>query len=44
MYIYLPRHFGVVGPADADAEIEAEPRAEDGETVLVVDDEPTVRM
>ena len=44
MYIYLPRRFGVVGPADADAEIEAEPRAEDGETVLVVDDEPTVRM
>jgi PAS domain S-box-containing protein len=41
--LYLPRH---VGAADQDEEIdEAEPpRAEQGESVLIVDDEPTVRM
>lgn len=42
--IYLPRHVGAVDeplvlPGEGDT-----PRAEDGETVLVVDDEPTVRM
>ena len=42
--IYLPRQFGkeeaaTATPAPADV-----PRAQDGETVLVVDDEPTVRM
>ncbi|WP_267427223.1 PAS domain-containing sensor histidine kinase [Methylobacterium sp. GC_Met_2] len=42
--IYLPRHHG-----DGEAHEEAErtsdlPRSEQGETVLVVDDEPTVRM
>jgi PAS domain S-box-containing protein len=42
--IYLPRHSGspvnnAVGQEDAKL-----PRAEPGETVLVVDDEPTVRM
>jgi PAS domain S-box-containing protein len=42
--LYLPRFFGEA--ADDDARIQgAEPtRAESGETVLVVDDEPTVRM
>jgi PAS domain S-box-containing protein len=41
--IYLPRHRG---PAEAEEkeEVIALPRAEAGETVLVVDDEPTVRM
>ncbi len=42
MCLYLPRHFGT---ADADADGTAErthPGA--GETILVVDDEPTVRM
>jgi PAS domain S-box-containing protein len=41
--IYLPRHRG---PAEAEEKEEpvALPRAEAGETVLVVDDEPTVRM
>jgi PAS domain S-box-containing protein len=41
--IYLPRH---LGPAEApeDIRIAELPRASDGETVLVVDDEPTVRM
>ena len=42
--VYLPRH---VGEAAAEANHEgpgALPRAEAGETVLVIDDEPTVRM
>jgi len=43
--LYLPRH---VGDADVSTETETEPalvpQARDGETVLVIDDEPTVRM
>jgi len=42
--IYLPRHAGkleVEGVAPQSAEL---PRAGEGETVLVVDDEPTIRM
>jgi PAS domain S-box-containing protein len=42
--IYLPRH---AGEADADEQIDLQtnaPRAEGGETILVVDDEPLVRM
>ena len=43
--IYLPRHYGEGSEAmpEADRNDEA-PRAVEGETVLVVDDEPTVRM
>ena len=42
--IYLPRHHGEA-PVDSDeVAAEAEARSEQGETVLVVDDEPTVRM
>ena len=42
--IYLPRHSGAAAE-DADDRVEQElPRARAGETVLVVDDEPTVRM
>ncbi len=42
--IYLPRHMGEAMPDDSgDPEAHALP-AGDGETVLVVDDEPTVRM
>jgi PAS domain S-box-containing protein len=42
--IYLPRHRGKA-PDERLVEIETEqPRAEAGETVLVVDDEPTIRM
>jgi PAS domain S-box-containing protein len=42
--IYLPRHYGQAAEAaDAQAPVQL-PRAEAGETVLVVDDEPTVRM
>ena len=43
--IYLPRHYGEAddrGPAVDGCS--ARPRSEQGETVLVVDDEPTVRM
>ncbi len=42
--LYLPRHFGEVDDADLIPEIEQAPRAQAGETVMVVDDEPTVRM
>jgi CheY-like chemotaxis protein len=44
--IYLPRYRGRADDSEAgvDANSSAEFRAEAGETVLVVDDEPTVRM
>ncbi len=42
--LYLPRHFGAAESAELPAELAGSPRAEQGETVLVVDDEPTVRM
>ncbi|MER2268552.1 PAS domain S-box protein [Methylobacterium oxalidis] len=42
--IYLPRYHGAVAEDDPLARLEDAPRAEQGETVLVVDDEPTVRM
>ena len=42
--IYLPRHHAADNIVEAPAEPAEVPRAEQGETVLVVDDEPTVRM
>ncbi|WP_260597532.1 hybrid sensor histidine kinase/response regulator [Sphingomonas endolithica] len=42
--IYLPRHFGEAEAGEIETDLEQSPRAEAGETVLVVDDEPTVRM
>ncbi|MGI4798728.1 MAG: ATP-binding protein, partial [Janthinobacterium lividum] len=42
--IYLPRHVGEEEGAEQVTELADAPRAEQGETVLVVDDEPTVRM
>ncbi|ABY28551.1 PAS sensor protein [Methylorubrum extorquens PA1] len=42
--IYLPRFYGVVEDDTAGEQIAELPRSEAGETVLVVDDEPTVRM
>jgi PAS domain S-box-containing protein len=42
--LYLPRSLGVSDEAEAADETQAAPRAEAGETVLVVDDEPTIRM
>ncbi|MCE4226185.1 PAS domain-containing protein [Methylobacterium sp. C25] len=42
--IYLPRYYGAVPDESEDALANPLPRSEQGETVLVVDDEPTVRM
>ena len=43
--VYLPRHYGESGVAAQEADHSGEaPRAVQGETVLVIDDEPTVRM
>jgi signal transduction histidine kinase len=42
--LYLPRHYGEAEEADILADLSKAPRAEQGQTVLVVDDEPSVRM
>ena len=42
--LYLPRHVGGESDAVGNVELPDVPRARQGETVLVVDDEPTVRM
>jgi PAS domain S-box-containing protein len=42
--IYLPRHRGPAEDIESPASRTAAPAAGQGETVLVVDDEPTVRM
>ncbi|MHB8285748.1 MAG: ATP-binding protein, partial [Caulobacteraceae bacterium] len=42
--IYLPRHYGEVGEEARPAPAAPTDRVEAGKTVLVVDDEPTVRM
>lgn len=42
--IYLPRHLGEAEQAEVAPELSSAPRADQGETVLIVDDEPTVRM
>ncbi len=42
--LYLPRYYGEEDSAEAAAEFGEAPCAGRGETVLVVDDEPTVRM
>ncbi len=42
--LYLPRHHGEVADADIAAELSNGPRAEHDEVVLIVDDEPTIRM
>jgi PAS domain S-box-containing protein len=42
--IYLPRHIGKSEEEDVDPETVELPRAAEGESVLVVDDEPTIRM
>jgi CheY-like chemotaxis protein len=42
--IYSPRHYGEVDDLRRSTERRALPRSAQGETVLVVDDEPTVRM
>jgi PAS domain S-box-containing protein len=42
--IYLPRHYGSAGDDPAESSQTPATAAAGGETVLVVDDEPTVRM
>lgn len=42
--IYLPRHYGEVAVDDPTAKLAVLPRSKQGERVLVVDDEPSVRM
>jgi hypothetical protein len=42
--IYLPRHYGETEENDVPARLAELPRVGQGGTVLVVDDEPTVRM
>ena len=42
--IYLPRHLGSADEVESSADLAAATRSAEGETVLVVDDEPTVRM
>lgn len=42
--VYLPRHLGDAEAEAMETDVEPAPRAEAGETVLVIDDEPTVRM
>ena len=44
MCIYLPRHYGEADGAEAAPDLAGAPRAEQGETVLIVDDEPSIRM
>ncbi|WP_244424587.1 PAS domain-containing hybrid sensor histidine kinase/response regulator [Methylobacterium nodulans] len=44
MCLYLPRHYGEAEEGDVLAGLSDAPRAEQGETVLIVDDEPSVRM
>jgi PAS domain S-box-containing protein len=42
--IYLPRHLGDSDGSDIEPDVEEAPRAEVGETVLVIDDEVIIRM
>ncbi len=42
--LYLPRHLGEAEAAELSPELIDASRAEEGQTVLVVDDEPTIRM
>ncbi len=42
--LYLPRHPGEAETSELASELADAPRAKEGQTVLVVDDEPTVRM
>jgi len=44
MCLYLPRHYGPAENGEVMPDLADAPRARQGETVLVVDDEPTVRM
>ncbi len=42
--LYLPRYRGAMDAEESRPELATAPRAEQGQTVLIVDDEPTVRL
>ena len=42
--LYLPRHVGTVEEPERETDLTKAPRASADETVLVIDDEPTVRL
>ncbi len=42
--LYLPRYFGEADKIEVLPDLADAPRAQQGQTVLVVDDEPTIRM
>jgi CheY-like chemotaxis protein len=44
VHLYLPRHRGSAEDENSEPTLEVSPKAAAGETVLVVDDEPSVRM
>ncbi|WP_244965526.1 PAS domain S-box protein [Methylobacterium soli] len=44
MCLYLPRHYGAVDAEEAPYALSTAPRTEQDGTVLIVDDEPTMRM
>jgi PAS domain S-box-containing protein len=44
VHLYLPRHRGSAEDENSEPKLEVAPKAAAGETVLVVDDEPSVRM
>jgi CheY-like chemotaxis protein len=44
LYLFLPRHDERELTAEASADLTNAPRATSGDTVLIVDDEPSVRM
>jgi PAS domain S-box-containing protein len=44
VHLYLPRHRGEVADEEEEPQVDQAPKATAGETVLVVDDEPSVRM
>ncbi len=44
MCLYFPRHFGDAAENTADIDSARAARAQAGKTVLIIDDEPTVRM
>ena len=44
VHLYLPRHLGEAENEEAVPQLDQAPKAGAGETVLVVDDEPSVRM
>jgi PAS domain S-box-containing protein len=44
VHLYLPRHPGELEEEDIEPQLDQAPKAGAGETVLVVDDEPSVRM